>query len=174
MIRQSDIRPVGRFLKTHGVGGELVAAYTTADAPWEHMRCLVVELDGIPVPFFIENDRPKGAATDLLKLADIDTEAEAAALCGHTIHALKEDLDAAGDDDADGFYIDDLVGYEVESTDGTLSGRVDGFDDSTENVLLSIDTGDRQVLVPAVDEFIAAIDPDARRLTLDLPPGLVE
>lgn len=174
MIRQSEIRAVGKFLKTHGVGGELVAAYTTGTPPWDGMRCLVVVLDGIPVPFFIENDRPKSAETDLLKLADIDTEAEAATLCGHTIYALREDLDDDADGDADGFYIDDLVGYDVDTTDGTLTGRVDGFDDSTENVLFVIDTGDRRVLVPAVDEFIAAIDTDARRLTLDLPPGLVD
>lgn len=175
MIPVADIRPIGKFLKTHGVGGELVVAVETRDTlEWEALKCVFMIIDGIPVPFFIESDRPKSAETYLLKLEGIDTDTEAAAFCGKTVYASRADMEAMADDD-DGFYADDLVGFDVVSTDGALSGQVVGFDDSTANYLLVIRRDDgSEVLVPAVDEFIAGIDPGNRRLELDLPPGLIE
>lgn len=174
MIQTADIRPIGKLLKTHGVGGELVASSEVSGLDWAMLKCIILMADGIPVPFFIESDRPKSNETSLLKLDGVDTDADAAPLCGGTIYALRSDLDAIAETD-DGFYADDLVGFSAVSTDGKLSGTVVGFDDSTANYLLVIrDDAGNDVLVPAVDEFIAAIDVDRRTIELDLPPGLIE
>ena len=68
-----------------------------------------------------------------------------------------------------------LLGYKAFADDGKPIGTVEDIDDSTENVLLIIsrDDGDT-IYVPAADEFITAVDDDARTVTLSLPEGLVD
>ena len=41
-------------------------------------------------------------------------------------------------------------------------------------LLLEVESGERRLLVPFVDAFVVKIDVAARRIDLDLPPGLVD
>lgn len=56
---------------------------------------------------------------------------------------------------------------------GKLCGTVTDYYDSDANPLFELEIGGRQVLVPAVEEFIARIDFEGRTMHLVLPEGLL-
>ena len=86
-----------------------------ADALRE-LSCLVSEVDGIYVPFFINSCRSKSSETVLLTIDGINSEQEAIALVNHDIYALKTEFrQASEENDADGYPLDYFIGYERRS-----------------------------------------------------------
>lgn len=174
MIREEEITIIGRTLKPHGINGE-ISATIERDIDLNAIKCLIFDIDGIYVPFFIESYRARGAEAVLLTIDGIDNESEAAKLCGMDIFALKSDV--AEDDQYadDGFYISDLVGYSLVGDEDTVLGRISGYDDSTVNTLLIVELSDGTVkYVPVADELITEFDPDNKTIKLDLPAGIFE
>ena len=76
------------------------------------------------------------------------------------------------DDDADGFYLEDLVGFDIVSGEETI-GRIDGFDDSTDNLLFTVDRDGAEILIPASADFIDEVDTDNNKIYMTLPEGLL-
>ena len=64
MIRLSEIAEVGRFNKPHGIKGEISVSINT-DIDLNDVKCVIVPIDGIFVPFFLQTVRPKTADTSL-------------------------------------------------------------------------------------------------------------
>ena len=177
MIADSDIISIGELHKPHGVRGEMSATLDTdRGLDPAGLRCVVLTIDGIPVPFFIECARRRGAAAWLIKLEGVDSEAEAAVLSNHDIFALRGELPEDPADDAEGMYLSDLAGYEVIDVAGMSSiGTIDDVDDSTANTLLIIRRPDgRLALIPYSDELLLGFDTEAHTITLEVPPGVLD
>ncbi len=179
MIKRSDIFPAGVFNKPHGVNGEISASFDEGVDPTA-TDCVIVDIDGIFVPFFITGIRPKGRDSFLLKIDGIDNEVQAKLLVNRQIfmrQSEKQQIIAVDEDadDQDGLYAADLVGYTMLLTDGSIIGKIVDIDDSTANVLFVVEKteGDGTFLVPVADEFITDIDTDNSTLTVDLPEGLI-
>ncbi len=165
------MRPIGKLLKPHGICGE-ITALLTEDVDLSQLSCVVLRLDGIFVPFFINAVRPKSSETDLVSIDGITDETLAAGLCPNELYALVADLPDTGDDE--GFYASDLKGFAVEAN-GKPLGIVAGIDDTTDNCLFIIERPDgSSCLVPVADEFIAGLDAGKRTMALDLPQGLLD
>ncbi len=174
MISDNEITPIGRFVKTHGVNGE-INALVDPDIDIDSLRCVVVKIDGINVPFFIASSRAKGSESVLLTIDRIKDTDHAAELCGHDIYALRSDLDDDAEDGDDGFYVSDLIGYTLLDGDAATVGTVTGYDDSTANVLLKVTTADgREIYAPIAAELINDIDPDRQVISINLPEGLLD
>lgn len=180
MIQSSDIEAVGKFLKPHGVNGEITVLRDFEGLDFSELSCIIVDIDGIFVPFFINGVRPKGAETDLLTIDGISDEVQAAGLTNKTVYALAEELPEE-ERDGEGFYASDLVGYHVfltgssADTDKTELGKVVGLEDSTANFLLIVETpAGKTLLIPVAEEYIGAIDSDRKTIEMELPAGLLE
>ncbi len=172
MILQNELHKVGKLLKPHGIGGEVVALLTE-DVDLSEFSCIVLNIDGINVPFFVNSVRTKSAETDLLTIDGVTDEVAAANLSGHDLY-VKADEITTDADDAEGFYADDLVGYNV-FVDGRLIGTVSGIDDSTANYLFVVERPEGgSCLIPVAEEFIDILNPDEHRIELSLPEGLLE
>ena len=78
------------------------------------------------------------------------------------------------DDDRedDEFYMEDLVGFRAEVGEG-IEGEIIDYIDSPLNPLFEIGIDGREVLIPAVDEFVAEIDIEQRVVTFELPEGML-
>lgn len=175
MITRDELILIGRYNKPHGVVGEISA---TVDVPVDSMSalsCLVSEMDGIFVPFFVNACRPKTAETVLLTIDGVGTEQEAARLVNHDIYALKKDYDLASDDaDADGYPLDYFIGYELRDTDGSRVGEIIDVDEQTENAIFIVERDGDEVMVPASDDLIVEFNEDNKVMVMDLPQGLLD
>lgn len=177
MIRRSEIFPVGAFNKPHGINGEISASLDYGVDP-SATDCLVVEIDGIYVPFFIEKVRPKGADSYLITLEDIDDEIMAKGLVNREIfmrEAHRSRIMPAADEEADGLYAADLIGFQAFDETGRELGKIVGINDDTANVLFIVQApgGDGEILIPVADEFIEDISTENSTIQLSLPEGLI-
>jgi 16S rRNA processing protein RimM len=178
MIRRDELTPIGTIYKPHGINGEVTASFEQ-DVDPERLRCIVLDRDGIFVPFFITSVRSRGAQSVLLMIDGFSNEKEVAELSNQTIYGVTAELSDAvgndGDDDEDGFYASDFVGYTIVDETDTVIGEIVALDDRTDNFLFVVETksGD-EVFIPVADEFITDIDTETKTLTMDLPTGLVD
>ncbi|MDE6338284.1 MAG: ribosome maturation factor RimM [Muribaculaceae bacterium] len=173
MIDKKDLIEVGKFQKTHALKGEF-NAILDIDPEYVEDKCpLIIEIDGIPVPFYAESIRPKGASSFLIKLEGIDNVEEANELVNSVIYAPRKDVeDYMGEELLLG---DDLEGFRVVDKDLGEIGELESIDDSTENQLFIVRTHDgEEVFIPIVDDFIVDIDQENRIINTSLPEGLVE
>ncbi|MBR1543760.1 MAG: 16S rRNA processing protein RimM [Muribaculaceae bacterium] len=176
MIRREDLIEIGIFNKPHGVNGEISATVDCDLEVMERFSCVVTEMDGIFVPFFVSSYRTKGRSTILMQIDGLKSDEDAATLTNKRLYVRKQEYDDLMDElDADEYPTDYFVGYEVAHDGGEVIGTVTDVDDSTENVLFRVRTaGGEEVLIPAVDEFITEIDAERKRLVVDLPSGLLD
>ena len=178
MITDKEITLAGQFTKTHGIKGELNAALAVDVEFLEEHPMFICEMEGIYVPFFIASIRPKGSQSALIQPEDINSEQEAKLFVGKNIYILKEQLRAwdseNADEDEEGAYADDLIGYTVQDRDHGLLGEIAGIEDSTANTLLILRTPqDTTLYIPVAEPFILGIDPETRTVTTAIPDGLL-
>ena len=178
MITRDQLIEVGHFNKAHGVNGEVNAAMLIDTELMPRLSCLVCDMDGIYVPFFVTNIRPKGATTLLLTIDGFSSDQEVAALVGKEIYALKRDYDVLAqaveaDDEDEELPLDYFIGFTMTDR-GTSVGEIVDVDDSTDNVLFVVrGDNDMTVTIPAVDDLIASMDLEAKIIDMDLPDGLL-
>ncbi len=174
MIRPEEIKEIGSFIKPHGINGE-ITALLPAEVDPDSLSCIILDMDGIFVPFFIDEWRPKSTESVLLKLEGVSDENGAKEFAGKRIFCLRKDLPDTIAEDEDGFFTGDLIGFELRDAESNHVGEVVDFDDQTENVLLMVKRPDGTVIyTPLAEELIVEFDPEARILSLDLPEGIFE
>ena len=168
MIREEDIYKIGRLGKTHGVRGEISFLFDDDVFDRTDADYLILRVDGILVPFFIEEYRFKSDTNAIMKFEGLDTQERARELTGCDVY-FPRSL-AEGDDGNISWSI--LVGFDIiEAKSGKVIGRIASIDDSTLNILFCLDDGR---LIPASDDLITAIDQQAHTLTIQIPEGLLE
>lgn len=175
MITREELIAIGHYNKPHGVSGEISATVDVDVDVLKGLSCLVSDIDGIFVPFFVNACRPKSLETVLLTIDGIDSEQEAAKLVNHDIFALKRDYRQESDDaDADGYPLDFFIGFELHDSDGTRVGEITDVDEQTENAIFIVSRGDDELMVPASDDLIVEFDLDNKVMVMDLPQGLLD
>lgn len=172
MIKTEDVIKIGHFTKPHGIKGEIAFNFTSDIFDRCECAYLICGIDGILVPFFIEEYRFKSDTTALIKFEDVDTEEAAREFAGIEVFYPKEYMDEEELDDE--YRWDYFVGFSVvDETYGDL-GPIEAVDETTINILLQITRNGEEVLIPAAEELITGIDHDKRILYVQLPEGLVD
>ena len=168
MIKEEEVYKIGRLGKTHGVRGEISFLFDDDVFDRTDADYLILRVDGILVPFFIEEYRFKSDANAIVKFDGIDTQERARELTGCDVY-FPRSL-AEGDDGDISWSI--LVGFDIlEAQSGKAVGRIAAIDDATMNILFELEDGR---LVPASEDLITAIDQEARTITMHIPEGLLE
>lgn len=170
MIRENEVYKIGVLAKTHGVSGELSMSFTDDIFDRVDTDYLICRMDGILVPFFLEEYRFKSRSTALVKFEDIDTEDEARKMAGVEVFFPKA---LAGESEDQIYSWSYFVGFGVTDEQAGYLGNVESVDESTVNVLFEVKRPDgRDLLIPAHEEFIRDIDHDGNMIYVCLPDGL--
>ncbi len=173
MILSRDLRPIGKTLKPHGINGEIVILLT-CDVDLSDLSCVIIEIDGIYVPFFIENVRPKSSDTDLVVIDGITDERSAAVICNKDLYGLKSEISTSDINAEEGLYANDLIGYDLVANKKNI-GKISAIEDSTANCLFIIKKADgKECLLPIVDEFIDEINVEQQKVAMTVPSELLE
>lgn len=171
MITDHDVYKIGSLTRTHGVRGEVAFQFT--DDVWDRVEAdyLFLRLDGLLVPFFLEEWRFRSDNVALLKFEDIDSADDARRIVGTEVYFPKdltpEDLDE------EELEWQHFTGFEVWQDDSLL-GTVTSVLDQTANVLLVVTApDDRELLIPAHEDFVLEADHRQRRLLVSVPEELL-
>lgn len=173
MIRKDEVFKIGVFNKPHGVKGEL--SFTFIDDIFDRVDCeyFVCLLDGILVPFFIEEYRFRSDTTALVKLERVDTAEQARKFTNIEVFFPKKY--AEEDDSEDIPTWNYFIGFHVKDIRHGDLGEIVAVDDSTMNVLFAIEQENgKEILLPAHEEFMVKIEKKERLLTVDIPEGLLD
>ena len=166
MIRKEEVYKIGRLGKTHGVKGEI--SFLFDDDVFDRVDAdyLVIDIEGILVPFFMEEYRFKSDSNALMKFEGIDTQQRAQELTGCDVYFPR----ALADED-DTPTLSQLVGFDiVTAPNGSSIGKIAAIDDTTVNLLFELEDG---TLIPANDDLIEDIDMQHQRITMTLPEGIL-
>lgn len=172
MIREDEIFKIGRLTKPHGVKGEI--AFSFDNDVFNHVDCsyLILNIDGIFVPFFVKEYRFKGKDTALITFQDIDSEEKAARYSGTDVYFPRRYYE---EDNTDIDYSwNFFIGFKVIDAKAGEIGTIEVVDESTINTLFITSNGDEEYIIPATEDFITEIDPENKVLYLSLPEGLIE
>ena len=168
MIKKEEVYKIGRLGKAHGVKGEVSFQFDddifdTTDADY-----LILEIDGILVPFFMEEYRFRNDSLALVKFCDVDTQQRASELTGCDVYfprTLAEESEGQ-------LSLSSLVGFDiVEASNSKVVGKIAAIDDTTQNILFELEDGR---LIPASDELITNIDTNRQQIIMQIPTGLLE
>ena len=170
MIDESKLAEIGKINKPHGIKGELSVELDDGLEP-DDFTCFFVELNGLFVPFFVAESRPRGKESWLMRFIGVENEKDAAMFANKPLFVKDDEVDFE-DGDSDGFYLSDLIGFQAFA-DEQLLGTITDYDDSTQNILFQIDNDGRQLYIPATEDFIEAIDTQDKSVIFTLPDGLI-
>lgn len=172
MIRREEVFKIGRMGKPHGLQGELQFLFTDDVFDRVEAEYLVLDLEGILVPFFIESYRFRSDEMALVQFEDIDTEEKARRLSLCDVYFPKKLADT--DAPLAGFRA--LTGFQVvDAETHSVLGEVESVEDSTANVLLQVAQPNGEAFViPANPDLIKDIDTAQRVITMTIPDGLLD
>ena len=167
MIKPEEVYRIGRLGKAHGVKGEVSFQFDDDIFDRVDSDYLILGVDGILVPFFIEEYRFRSDTVALVKFEDVDTQQRAQELTGCDVYFPRS---LADDDETPSLSM--LIGFDVvDVTTGTTVGRIAAIDDSTANLLFELEDGR---LIPAAEELITNIDSKRQQISIQIPQGLLE
>ena len=171
MIKKEEVYKIGLFNKPHGIHGEL--QFTFTDDIFDRVDCdyLICLLDGIFVPFFIEEYRFRSDSTALVKLEGIDTAERARMFTNVEVYFPVKHAEEAEDGELSWNF---FVGFRMEDVRHGELGEVVEVDTTTVNTLFVVEQEDgEELLVPAQEEFKVEINQEKKLITVELPEGLL-
>ena len=164
-----DVYKIGRLGKPHGIKGEISMQVDDDVFDRVDAEFLILQLDGIMVPFFMEEYRFKSDETALVKFEDIDSQERARELTGTEVFFPRSMAEA---DDSDELSYAQLVGFQVvNAADGKAVGEIAYVDEQTVNIMFELTDG---TLIPASEELIVEVDTDSKEITLNIPDGILD
>lgn len=152
---------VGDVVNTHGIRGELKIIRTGVE---EFNRDIDYFIEKTKVS--IEKSRFHKNAF-IVKLKDYNNINNVLKFKGKSIYISDENLI----DFEDEYYHIDLIGMQVFEN-STLIGKLVNIDSYDANDVYTVRTKDRDILIPAVDEFILNIDVNNNRIDVKLIEGM--
>jgi 16S rRNA processing protein RimM len=163
---------MGRVSRPHGLDGTLsIRSYAESESSFVRAGRVVLVTDaGERREYPVAAARPhkKGVLLDLDGLGSVE---EAERFRGARIHVRREDLES---DEDDGYYWFELVGLEVFLDDGRHIGTLARILPTGGSDVYVVESGKREILIPATREVIEEIDLDRKRITVSEMEGLLD
>lgn len=177
MLHKDDFEHIGSVSRSHGIHGEIGLKLTVDIAPLmdeDERLFLMLEHDGLLVPYAVESLRSKAGDIDLVHFSGIESREEADALTGLSVWLDKDYLDAQSEE-TDPYDWERYVGYTVLDADSQKTiGRISEVDTSTLNAFICVDRdADGELLLPIAEALLASVVPEDRTIALFIPLGLL-
>lgn len=174
---EPELIAIGHLSKAHGIRGELVLHTESPDLVGGAVF-LRPRAGGEAREYVVARTRRHHGAL-LASFENVTTRNDAELLRAHTVLVRKEFLPPLEDDE---IYLSELPGLRVlvfehqdDQGPGRELGTITAADEPAGQMLWTITTPDgREILFPAVEEFVLAIDLDKGEAHIAPPPGLLE
>jgi 16S rRNA processing protein RimM len=172
MIDLSDCLVLGALTKTHGIRGQVILRLNNLSfEDIIKMESVFIEIDGLPVPFFIDEYSERNPESLILTIGDIYTENQAKALINKRVFVrtktIKKTILLPNKAST-------YIGYIVIDEKYGELGILDEVIEIKQNPLYKILKGKREILIPVQPEFILNIDTTIKTILVNIPLGLTD
>jgi len=160
---------IGFINKLQGYKGEVQCIIERGSVDdYADEEFLFIKLDGIAVPFAIEEVKDK-RGNGIFKFENVNDEEYARRLINAEVFAEKRKKKNIEESEWE-----DLTGYEViDSTYGSL-GAIRKIEEYPQQLIATLYIKDKEVLIPLNEDFLERIDDDSKKVYMILPEGLLE
>lgn len=169
-MRTDELIVVGRVARAHGNKGQVIVNPDT-DFAAERFVAGTTLLVG-------ENAEPRTITSarfhqgrPVIGLEGVETIEAAEQLAGAELKVAAANLAPLPPGT---YYRHELVGCQVQDTEGRLIGEVAAVEGPMEMSRLVINAPHGEVLVPLVSDICVEVDPTAKRILVAAPEGLIE
>ena len=160
---------VGLVARAHGVRGEVsVQPLSEVEARFQAGSVLLVGPAG-ERRLTVASARPHGHRL-LVKFEEVGDRDAAESLRGRVLLVPEENAPALP---PDRYWVHEVIGLEVVTETGQSLGRVREVLHNPANDVWVVQGGGRDVLIPALRDVVAEVDPAARRAVIREVPGLL-
>jgi 16S rRNA processing protein RimM len=168
----TDHIPIGYVRKAHGIRGDVVVRGLVDDAASRFAKGAALTTGEKPARTLRITARRMTGEDYLVHLSDIDTRNDAEALVGTQFIVDKSERRQLHGDE---WWVEDLIGCAVLAADGQHVGTVTDAVLGAAQDRLVVETPDgTNGEIPLVPQLVSDIDIAGRRITVDLPEGLLE
>jgi 16S rRNA processing protein RimM len=163
---------VGRILRPHGIRGEVkVVPLTGSPESLTALQSLFIKGVGEEkLQLKIERLRIRQDRV-ILKLSDFDNRSQAESLRNAELLARKQDLPSLPEGH---YYIHELVGLTVKTMQGEKIGTICDVIQTPAQDVYVIDAGEKEIMIPAVKQFVKRINIQKNEMWIDPIEGLIE
>ena len=163
---------LGRILKTHGNKGQ-VQVHLDVDDPvtYQNLESVYLDLHGERIPFFISSLELKHNRKAVVKFQDFDTLEDAESLQSLEMYLPVTELPPLK---GNRFYFHEIIGFRVVDQNHGNIGMIEDILELPHQTLFQIRHGEKEILIPVVDEIIQKVDRRKKLLLIEAPPGLIE
>ena len=169
-MQENALTLLGKIIKVHGYQGALVIALEgDFSDEIEKMESVFVVVDGIPVPFFIENIKETGKRSVVIKFDYYDSDSKVSEFIACSVLApFGIDLKPDSED-----LPLEFIGFKILNKDNIELGTIAKVLSFPMQVLFELNTLNAdQILVPYNRDWVIKIDNKKRIILLDWPDGL--
>ena len=167
---------IGYTSKVHGKQGELIIKldvdFLEAIQKLESVLIQMNKTDNSLIPFFISKSYLQNDGTLRVKFEDVDDIAAAKNISGKGIYILNKFLPTQTGNQ---FYHHEVIDFKVIDTNYGEVGTVFHILNQTKQAIFEVvNTDDKEIMIPVVDEIINNIDRENKTITVTCPDGLIE
>lgn len=162
---------LGQIVNTYGIKGFVkVVPFTDDIRRFEDLKSIYIDVKGDLQEFTIEQVKYSKNLV-LLKLKEIDDINIAERYKNYYLKIHRKDAKKLPKDT---YFIVDLLGLDVFTTDGEYLGKIDDiFPTGSNDVYVVKNEQGKQVLIPALKDVILDTNLEEGKITVNLPQGLV-
>ena len=166
----NNLYPLGRISKTHGYNGTVVlVSDRPLDDDAERLKEIFVVIDGLQVPFPVEELVLLTDTSAYMQLEFVDNQNEALELVGCHVYATTavhiQEIKAGWEQ---------WTGFAVHDTKFGRIGIIQKMEDYNGNIVMQVMDNDREILISLYPELITTMDKNNKILHISAPDGYFE
>jgi 16S rRNA processing protein RimM len=170
-MTRDQFRLLGSVVKTKGISGEVVIRTKIPTGSINSgQKYIMVKIDGLLVPFFIDSWHNISNSEIVVKFQDIVTRDKAEFFRDKEIWLPRNALNKSLLNQSP----EDLSGYKVVDVSEGFIGITQGILDIPENQLLRVDFRDHEILIPLQEGIILKINSVKKEIRVKLPEGFLQ
>ena len=172
MLDLSDCILLGTITKLHGIHGQVILKLNNIDiGNILIMESVFLEIDGLPVPFFVSEYSEKATTHLIIGFEDIHNESKAQEIIDAKVFIRSSCVNRIPEQYSDLMH---LIGYTVIDKNSGELGILKDIIDIHQNPLLCVSGTNKEILIPATPEFILETDAAKKVIRVESPKGLTE
>ena len=167
-----NLVPLGRIIKPHGILGEVkISLFNSKSETLRVGQSVWVGLDEKDYESYVIEKLNLQSEKSRLKFKNINDRNSAELLRNFTLSVCRDEFSETVDEE---FYLIDLIGFNVVDQAGKKVGEISDIMENPANDILIITDGDKEHLIPLVDDFVTLFDFEKKQVTINLIDGLID
>ncbi|MGV3489632.1 MAG: ribosome maturation factor RimM [Tuberibacillus sp.] len=166
---------VGKIVNTHGIRGEVRVISQTdfADERYAVGSLLYIgkDRDADKIEVTVEAHR-RHKNFDLLKFENFNSINDVEKFKGQSLYIGEDQLSELGEHE---FYYHEIIGCEVYDENNLLLGKISEIlSPGANDVWVVKRKGKKDLLLPYIEDVVKSVDPETKRIEVELIPGLLD